>query len=143
MSKTKYRGLRNANKRNDFLEELILMEYGEYTKEPVFEADGGFQVLTVGAVAVGLTMPAGGGLTGENVVGSATIMCEGEEGLLIRYKQNGTDPTEAEGFFLYAGDILEVGREQLEEIKFISGKNGVESKLQIQYYLSIELDLTN
>lgn len=142
MSKTNYRK-RTPNKTNDFLEELILMQYGEYTKDPISEDDGGFEVIEIDATAKGLTIPAGPGIIDDVAVGSATIMCEGGDGILVRYKQNGTNPAQDEGHFLHAGDILEVGREQLETIKFTSGQADVTSKLQVQYYTSLELDLNN
>lgn len=142
MSKSNYRK-RNPKSKNDYIEELILMKYGEYTKEPILESDGGYEVITVDNTVKQLNIPSGANITGDIAVGSATIMCEGGTGILVRFKENGTNPNENEGHFLQSGDILEVGREQLESIKFTTAQAGITSTLQIQYYFSLELDLNN
>ena len=133
MSESNYRN-RNPKSTNDFLEELILQNYGEVLKAAVPDSESGFQKIVSTDIAQNLTPPT---LPNDKIVGSATIMVEGKS---VRYKENGT-PTITDGLALNDGDIIEVSREQLTTMKFISKKAGEPATLQIQYYYSLQLDL--
>ena len=135
MSETNFRG-RNPKSKLDFLEEIILQNYGEVLKQAIQDSKGGFQLLDIADSIKQLTPPT---LTEPEFVGSATIMVDGGS---VRYKENGT-VSATKGLFLNDGDIIEVSREQMNNIEFISKEPGVTSKLQIQYYYSIQLDLAN
>ena len=117
----------------DYMEELVLIAANERGLIPIAEEDDGYEDLVVDDSEVkNLTVP-------DNAV-SATIMVEADESAaskvrVVRYKTNGTDPTDSSGFGLGDNDIYEpTGKTNLDNLRFIGIEDGKSHTLRIQYY---------
>ena len=121
----------------DYVEELVLVSTNERGLVPIAEEDNGYEDLVVDHSEVkSLTVP-------DDAV-SATIMIEAdpsitEKGRVIRYKSNGTDPTDSSGFGLGDNDIYEpAGKLNLDNLRFIGIPDGKNHTLRVQYYKSAQ-----
>ena len=117
----------------DYVEELVLLSANERGLIPISEEVDGYQDLVVDHSEVkNLTVP-------DDAV-SATIMVEADDsstskGRVVRYKKNGTDPTDSSGFGLGDNDIYEpAGKVNLDNLRFIGIEDGKSHTLRIQYY---------
>lgn len=82
----------------------------------------GYESLSVGATAVGLTIPA----RAEQAYGVL-------EDNAVRYRDDGTDPTADEGLLLPTGSVVVICSPSLGRIKFISD-TGAAGILKVAYY---------
>lgn len=117
----------------DYVEELVLVSTNERGLVPIAEDDDGYQDLVVDHSEVkSLTVP-------DEAV-SATIMVEADEEAtsmkrVVRYKKNGTDPTDSSGFGLGDNDIYEpAGKANLDNLRFIGIEDSKSHTLRVQYY---------
>jgi len=112
----------------DFLEQLVLLVSHEIGSIPI-TGNEGYQDVPISNEVISLNVP-------ENAV-SATIFIEGSNNsnnALIRYKENGGDPTVNSGFEFYHRDIIRrSGRETLKQIRIIGLSNDSNSFLRIQF----------
>jgi hypothetical protein len=131
----------NPSSPNDYLEEIILLNSGEHGKVNFSEEDDGFEevILNDGTVKDLDNAP-------ENT-GCATIQFEVNSGTptdarkIVRFKENGSNPTASEGFVLGDGDILYVnGYDNIPKFKMIRTESSVEVKATVQYHASLKLD---
>ena len=91
---------------------------------PTFYSAFGHQKLTVGATAVGFTVPAG------PQVRSVILSCETNS---IRFWVDGTDPDSSTGIKLNDGDLLEL--DNVDNIKnFKAIRISADATLQIEYF---------
>ena len=122
---------KNAAMTLDFLEELIAILAKEKGLLPIGETDGGYEDIIFNNAEVKSLSPPIQAV-------SATIMVESlaEEGghaILIRFKENGSDPTIESGFGLGHQDIYElIGPTNLSAFKAINRVMGV--AMRVQYY---------
>ena len=125
----------NFARTEDYLEELILWGSGERGRMPIDEASNGYEDLTVtDAEAKSLTVP-------EDAV-SATISIEAavsvtDKSRVIRFKENGSDPSVNSGIALGDNDLYEItSRWNLESFRVIGIEAGKSHALRVQYYRS-------
>jgi len=111
----------------------VLVTTNERGLVPISEEDGGYEDLVVDHSEVkNLTVP-------DEAV-SATIMVEAANDAasmkrVVRYKKNGTAPTDSSGFGLGDNDIYEpAGKANLESLGFIGIEDGKSHTLRVQYY---------
>ncbi|HAP69921.1 MAG TPA: hypothetical protein DCR04_09395 [Flavobacteriales bacterium] len=125
----------NASSMLDYLEELILIQSGENGRLTIPETEQGYEDLAVTDMEVAqLTIP-------ENGI-SATISIEAdgsaaEKSRVVRFKENGSDPTASSGIALGENDLYEItGRWNLENFRVIGIEAGKSHVLRVQYYQS-------
>jgi len=125
----------NASSMLDYLEELILIQSGENGRLTIPETEQGYEDLTVSDTEVAqLSVP-------ENSI-SATISIEAdatstEKSRVVRFKENGSDPSANTGIALGDNDLYEIsGRWNLESFRIIGIEAGKSHVLRIQYYQS-------
>ena len=132
----------NYSVTEDFLEQLILLSSGEVGRCPISQEDDGYEDLDVdGTEALSLNVPT-------NAI-AATIAVETDEvevanrTRLIRFKINGSNPTQSSGIALGDNDIYELrGRANLLDFRVIGTESGVTTRLRIQYYRTGKLIAT-
>ena len=119
----------------DYLEELILIQSGENGRFSIPETEQGYEDLTVSDAEVAqLTIP-------ENAI-SATISIEADASVtdkskVIRFKENGSDPTASSGIAFGDNDLYEItGRWNLESFRVIGVEAGKSHIIRVQYYQS-------
>ena len=119
----------------DYLEELILIQSGENGRLTIPETQQGYEDLAVTDAEVAqLTVP-------ENAI-SATISIEADASVtdksrVIRFKENGSDPSANSGIALGDNDLYEItGRWNLESFRVVGVEAGKIHILRIQYYQS-------
>ncbi|MFY0689139.1 MAG: hypothetical protein JXQ90_18360 [Cyclobacteriaceae bacterium] len=116
----------------DFLEELISIVSKEKGLVAIPESAGGYEdIVYDDFIAASLNPP-------DEAV-SATIMVENLSGSstepLIRFKENGTDPTTTSGFPLSHGDIFElIGYDNLRTFRALNLNDDI--AIRVQYYRS-------
>ena len=125
----------NASSMLDYLEELILIQSGENGRFTIPETEQGYEDLSVTDMEVAqLTIP-------ENAI-SATISIEADTSVtdktrVIRFKENGSDPSANSGIALGDNDLYEItGRWNLESFRVIGIEAGKSHVLRVQYYQS-------
>lgn len=125
----------NASSMLDYLEELILIQSGENGRFTISETEQGYEDLSVNDTEVAqLTIP-------ENAI-SATISIEADASVsdkarVIRFKENGSDPSANSGIALGDNDLYEIsGRWNLESFRAIGIEAGKSHVLRVQYYQS-------
>ena len=132
----------NYSVTEDFLEQLILMSGGEVGRCPIAEADDGYEDLDVdGTQSLALNVPS------DAIAATIAVETDEEEVAnrtrLVRFKINGTDPTQTSGIALGDNDIYELrGRANLLAFRVIGTESGVTSRLRIQYYRTGKLIAT-
>ena len=119
----------------DYLEELILIQSGENGRLTIPETEQGYQDLQVNDTeVVQLTIP-------ENAI-SATISIEAdgsatEKSRVVRFKENGSDPSANSGIALGDNDLYEItGLLNLESFRVIGVEVGKSHVIRVQYYQS-------
>jgi len=125
----------NASSMLDYLEELILIQSGENGRLTIPETEQGYEDLAVTDMEVAqLTIP-------ENGI-SATISIEAdgsaaEKSRVVRFKENGSDPSANSGIALGDNDLYEItGRWNLESFRVIGVEAGKSHIIRVQYYQS-------
>jgi len=125
----------NASSMLDYLEELILIQSGENGRLTIPETEQGYEDLPVSDTEVAqLSIP-------ENAI-SATISIEAdgsaaEKSRVVRFKENGSDPTASSGIALGENDLYEItGRWNLESFRVIGVEAGKSHIIRVQYYQS-------
>jgi len=123
----------NFAETNDYLEELILISSGEKGSNSISEAENGYEEIIVSHDQVkSFTLPEG--------AIAAYITVEADENannneVVIRVKDNGSDPTNILGLGVGNYDDIEIkGRNSLENFKAIGIEIGKSHTLRVQYY---------
>lgn len=126
---------RNFTSIADYLEELILIASKEKGLVAISDGEEGFQDVTLSSDKVkSLSFP--------RLAVSATIMVESDleagNGIVMRFKENGGDPSGKSGFGLGHNDIYELsGRCSLNRFRAIAVEDR-QVTLRIQYYTTAQ-----
>lgn len=125
----------NASSMLDYLEELILIQNGENGRFSISEPENSFEVIEISNNEFKkLNVP-------ENSI-AATISIESDVNSsnfyrVIRFKENGAEPSLMSGIALGDNDIYEItGKHNLEQFKIIGIEPEKTHRIQIQYYHS-------
>ena len=121
----------------DYLEEIALILANERGFIPISEGDRGYEDIDVDNRGVQpLTVP--------ELAVSASIFFEADptatmKDMIVRFKENGTDPTTDSGQYYGHGDIFNpTGKNILDRLRFIGIERGKTTKLRVQYYATAQ-----
>ena len=122
----------------DYLEQLVLLVSKEKGLVAISEANGGYEDLQINdAMAYALTVPV-------DAV-SASIFFEADpttadQSCIIRFKENGTDPTGNSGQGFGHKDIFNpAGKSTLDMLRFIGIEAGKTHTIRVQYFTTTQV----
>ena len=123
----------NFSTTEDYLEEIALRLSGEVGKIVISEDDNGYEDITVDDTEVkGLTVPTGAVAAILSVEADNSTI---DKNKVIRFKENGSDPTATSGFALPTTIFPEIiGHENLINFKFIGIESGKTHTIRVQDY---------
>lgn len=121
----------------DILEEIALVISEEKSRQPISETNGGFENVTVNDTAVvNLTIPTDAISADISVEADATALSKAK---VIRFKENGSNPSTSSGFPFGEGIFKVIGKNNLNNFKIIGIEAGKSHTLQVQYYKTVQI----
>ena len=116
----------------NYLEQLILIQSKEEGYFPIPEVLGGYQDVEIGNQSVSIQVP--------ELAVSAVIIIEVDETCsvlhrVVRFKENGANPSPNSGFALGDNDMYSIiGKQNLEQFRIISIEADKIHKARIQFF---------
>lgn len=125
----------------NYLEQLILIQSKEEGYFPISEKLGGYQDVEIGNQTVSLQVPEG--------AISAVLIIEADTTCnvlhrVIRFKENGTDPSSISGFALGDNDMYSiVGKQNLEQFRMINIEADKKHMARVQFFETNQFKLNS